>query len=125
MLRIAKRGFRAVWSARGGGLYACGFLITFLWLEVSTFAREVASADSIGSFITEQLFEFVIRFTVQSLENTVQAFLWPLPIIEWSPVWGGVFLGGLYVIFRQFLKKPLTDWLFGDDVESEGEGRDD
>ena len=105
--------------ARGGGLYACGFVLTFLWLEVSTLADEIADADSVSSFFTEQLFEFVLRFSVQSIQNTVQAFLWPVPIIQWSPLWGGAILGATYLLFSRFIKGPLTAWLFGDVPQNE------
>ncbi len=115
-----KRAFRAVWAARGGGLYACGFVLTFLWLEVTTFFSEVAAANSVGEFVTEQLFEFVIRFTVQSIQNTVAAFMWPLAIIQWSPAWGGLILGGMYVVFPRFIKPRLEGWLFDDEPEAQG-----
>lgn len=100
----------AIWSARGGGYYASGFVVTFLWLEFTTFVTEVVSAESVGSFLTSQLFEFVVRFTVQSLENTVTAFLWPLLIID---RWQGLGLFALllgYVVFRKYLKRRLETW---------------
>ena len=120
-----KRAFRAVWSARGGGLYACGFLITFLWLEIATFFGELAAANSVGEFVSGQLFEFVIRFTVQSLENTIYAFMWPLTIIRWSPAWGGLLLGGMYLVFAKFIKQRLESWLFDDDTETRGSRDED
>ena len=119
-----KRAFRAVWSARGGGLYACGFVLTFLWLEVTTFFSEVAAANSVGEFVSEQLFEFVIRFTVQSIQNTVSAFMWPVAIIQWSPAWGGLILGGMYLVFAKFIKQRLERWLFDDGPEAEGGAND-
>lgn len=120
-----KRASRAVWSARGGGLYACGFLVTFLWLEVTTFFGEIAAANSVGGFVSEQLFEFFIRFTVQSLANTVYALLWPLSVIQWSPVWGIAILAGMYIVFTTFLKQMLESWLFGDDPDVRGDQDED
>ena len=117
-----KRAFRAVWSARGGGLYACGFVLTFLWLEITTFFSEVAAANSVGEFVSEQLFEFVIRFTVQSIQNTVSAFIWPVAIIQWSPAWGGLILGGMYFVFAKFVKHRLEGWLFDGDPKARGGG---
>lgn len=119
LLELFRRGFRVVWKARGGGLYACGFFLVFVWLEIRTVIGEIAGANSIGEFLTEQLFEFFIRFTVQSIHNTVQAFLWPVHVIQWSPPWGFVALGAAYVLFANFLKAPLESWLFGDEPESE------
>ena len=31
---LVKRTLRALWNARGGGLYACGYVVTFAWLEI-------------------------------------------------------------------------------------------
>lgn len=121
LLQQIKRVFRVIWAARGGGLYACGFILTFLWLEISTFFGEIFAADSIGSFLSEQLLEFFFRFAVQSIQNTVRALLWPIPIIEWSPLWGAGILIGMYLVFAKFVKEPLERWLFGDDAESEGD----
>lgn len=114
LLNELKALARTIWKARGGGYYAAGFVVTFLWLEVTTFVREVAAADSVGSFVTEQLFEFVVRFTVQSIENTVMAFLWPVSVIErWQlPGLIAVVLG--YFVFRHFVKHRLERWFFAD-----------
>ena len=43
---ILKRWLRSLWNARGGGLYACGYLVTFLWLEVKTIAGELLASES-------------------------------------------------------------------------------
>ena len=118
-LDLVKRGFRAIWAARGGGLYACGFLVVFVWLEVKTFFGELFGADSVGSFVTEQLFEFVIRFTVQSISNTIEAFLWPVRIIQWNQPWGFVLLAAMYLVFANFLKKPIEAWLFDGSADAE------
>ena len=120
-----KRGFRTVWRARGGGLYACGFFIVFVGLEIRTFATEVMAADGIGSFFTEQLFEFIIRFSVQSIQNTVQAFIWPVHIIQLSPRWGWALLLAMYLVFSRFLKAPIETWLFGEEGSlKEGDSAD-
>ena len=116
-----KRLFRTLWGARGGGYYACGFAVTFIWLEVTTLLSEVAGATSIGSFLSEQLVEFIIRFSLQSIENTVQAFLWPVAIIQrWELVGiAGLYLG--YLLFRYVIKTPLTRWLFDDELSAADE----
>lgn len=110
-----KHLFRTVWGARGGGYYACGFAVTFLWLEFTTLLGEIAGARSIGSFFSEQLFEFIIRFSVQSIENTVQAFLWPVFVIDRWELMGIAALYVGYLLFRNVIKAPLTRWLFDDD----------
>ena len=117
--RVLKRFVRTVWNARGGGLYACGFVVTFLWLEATTLIGELVSSTSLASFFTDQLFEFIFRFTVQSLQNTIAAFIWPVWLIQLSPLWGGLLLAALYFVFPRYLKEPLTKWLFRDDEDRE------
>jgi hypothetical protein len=107
--------FRKVWDARGGGLYACGFVLTFVYLEVSTLFGEILAANGIVDFFTEQLFELLFRFFGESLKNMVLAFMWPLPIIQYSPPWGIAILAGVYVVFANLIKKPLEQWLFKDE----------
>ena len=38
---IVRRSFRRVWDARGGGLYAVGFVVTFVYLEVKMFIVDI------------------------------------------------------------------------------------
>jgi len=117
LLYLLKRSFRTVWDARGGGLYACGFLITFFWLEIRMFAVDILEADSVGGFFSEQLSELVFRYLGQSLQNTISAFIWPVHIIEIKPPYGAGILIGLYVLFARFLKAPLERWLIDGDVQ--------
>ena len=103
--------FGKVWSVRGGGLYAVGYALTFIYLEISTVAGEFIEADSIGSFLSEQLFEFIFRFAIDSLMNMIEALLWPVYFVQWQPPYGVIGLGLAYMLFATFLKKPITDWL--------------
>jgi len=118
-LRIFKRAFRKVWHARGGGLYACGFFLTFVWLEFSMFFGEIYEAESVGSFFSGQIFEFLFRFSVLSIQNTVKALMWPVHIIMLSPAVGGLIVGGMFLAFEYVIKEPLEEWLFGDDEDSD------
>lgn len=115
--RSFKRFVRGLWAARGGGMYACGFVVTFLWLEATTLVGEVASSGSFAAFLSDQVTDFLLRFTFQSLENTIYAFLWPLYLIQVSPAWGGATLGALWFIFPRYIKPHITRWLFDDDEE--------
>ncbi len=117
LLRVLKRSFHTVWNARGGGLYACGFVITFIWLEIRTVIAEFAAAEGIGAFLTGQLFEILIRVTVQSIQNTLMAFLWPLWLIERFELIGVAALVVLYFLFPRLIKEPLNRWLFNDGEE--------
>lgn len=110
-------GFRTVWRARGGGLYACGFFVTLIVLEVRTFADEVAQATGVGDFLTGQFVEILLRFSIESLVNTVRALGWPVFIVQISPPIGPLLLGAMFVLFPMTLKKPLERWLFPEGVD--------
>ena len=116
MLDKAQAWFRVwfgkVWSVRGGGLYAVGYALTFVYLEVRTVLVEFIEADSIGSFVSEQLGEFIFRFAIDSIMNMVEALMWPVFFVQWRPPFGAIGLGLAYMAFAIFLKKPITDWLF-------------
>ena len=113
--------FRKVWKARGGGLYACGFVLTFLYLEATMLIGEIMAATGVVSFFTEQLLELPLRFLTESLGNLIQAFIWPLPLLEFSPPWGIAILAVIYLVFANFIKKPLEQWLFKDDEDEKGQ----
>ena len=106
---------RATWNARGGGFYACGFVVTFLFLEVKLLFTELFTSTGAADFLIEQVFQLVLRFTVDSLVNTLLALIWPALVLSVSPVAGLVFLAVGYLIFTRFLKEPLTRILFSDD----------
>ena len=106
--------FRKVWKARGGGLYACGFVVTFVYLEATTLISEIMASTGAVDFLTEQLVELPFRFLGESLKNMVLAFMWPVPIVQYSPPWGIAILVAIYLIFANFIKKPLEQWLFDD-----------
>ena len=107
--------FRKVWKSRGGGLYALGFIVTFVYLEITTLIDEILSSEGVVDFFTAQLFEFMLRFATESIANMVHAFLWPVKVIEFSPIWGIGILVAMFLIFTYFIKKPLEKWLFHDD----------
>ena len=107
--------FRKVWKSRGGGLYALGFIVTFVYLEIRTLLDEVMSSDGVVDFFTAQLLEFMFRFATESIMNMVTAFLWPVKLIEFSPIWGIGILVAMFLVFTHFIKKPLEEWLFHDE----------
>jgi hypothetical protein len=112
LLSVIRRSFRTVWDARGGGLYACGYVLTFLWLEILMFADDIVSAESIGGFFGGQVFEIFFRYFGESLQNMISAFLWPVYVIRISPPWGLTTLIIMFAIFGRWLKQPLEHWLF-------------
>ena len=107
--------FRKVWKARGGGLYACGFVLTFVYLEASMLIGEIMAATGFVDFFTEQLVELPLRFLGESFKNMIQAFIWPVEIITYSPPWGIAILAAMYLLFTYLIKEPLEQWLFDDE----------
>ena len=109
-----RRWLVKVWKVRGGGLYATGFIVTYIYLEIATLIEELTEATSIGQFFQEQFVEFIMRFTVESLTNLIQAFMWPVHVIGLAPPWGAIALGLGFAGFQRFLSKPVERWLLGD-----------
>jgi hypothetical protein len=122
LLHFFRRSIRTLWDARGGGFYACGYVVTFIWLEIFMFIDDVFATESVGAFFGEQIFEMLFRFFGESFRNMIIAFVWPVFIIRFSPEWGVVILAVAYVVFAKLIKAPLAAWLFHDD-ESAGETR--
>lgn len=114
-----RRWFAKVWKLRGGGLYAVGYALTFVYLEVRMILGEFIEADSVVDFFTSQLFEFLFRFMVDSIENMIQAFIWPVYIVTWQQPIGAILLGVAYIVFAKFIKHHITAWLFPDGEEAE------
>lgn len=106
--------FRKVWKLRGGGLYACGFAITFIIYEIQSLADDVLG---IGALFSGQAIDFIISFIIDSFTNTIQAFMWPVHVVTFAPPWGAIGLGLAYLGFSSFLKKPIEGWLFDDEPE--------
>jgi hypothetical protein len=110
---------RKMYVARGGGFYACGFVITFVLLEARTLADDLFSSSGIGGFIGSQLLQWLFRFALDSLGNTLQALIWPVYVISWTPPVGVLVLAAAYFLFGKFLKEPLGRWLFGEQAMDE------
>ena len=111
--------FAKVWRLRGGGLYAVGWAATFVYLEVTTVLGEIAGADGVVDFFTNQIIEFLFRFLSDSIANMIQAFMWPVFIVSWQPPIGAIALGAAFVVFPTYIKPHITAWLFPDGEEAE------
>jgi hypothetical protein len=115
LLGVLRRSFRTVWDAKGGGLYAVGYVLTFIWLEITMFAGDIIAARSIGGFFGEQIFEMLFRFLGESLRNMIAALIWPVYVVQIAPPWGAITFGVAYVAFDRLFKKPIEAWLFHDE----------
>lgn len=115
LLNFIRRSFRSVWDARGGGLYACGYVLTFVWLEIKMFVGDILSAENIGDYFGGQVFELLFRYFGDSLRNMISAFMWPASVVEFQPPWGVAALVIMFAIFPRWIKPALERWLFDDD----------
>jgi hypothetical protein len=116
--------FRKVWTVRGGGLYAVGFAVTFVILELQEIVGDLASLGAVftgGGF--DAFIGVVIDFIVDSFMNTFYSLIWPVYVIQWRPPWGAIALGLAYAGFASILKKPITNWLFDGEPEPEPESK--
>jgi hypothetical protein len=120
LLDVVRRSFRTVWDARGGGLYAVGYVLTFLWLEMTMFVGDVMAAESIGGFLGEQIFEMIFRYLGESFQNMILALIWPAYVVTLAPPWGAMAFGLAYAAFDRLFRNPLEAWLLHGD-----ESRDD
>jgi hypothetical protein len=101
--------FRKVWKVRGGGLYACGFAITFIVLELGSLSDDVLG---IGALFTGQAIEFIVGFMIDSFKNTMYSFVWPVFVVQYAPPWGAIALGIAFFGFSTYLKPQIERWLF-------------
>ena len=109
--------FRKVWDVRGGGLYACGFALTFLALEIGSLFDDIAG---IGMVFEGQIVEFALGFVIDSFWNTITAFMWPAKVVAFQQPWGAISLGLAFILFPKFVKPRIERWLFDDEPESPG-----
>lgn len=103
--------FRKVWEVRGGGLYACGFALAFLYFEIGSLQEDIAQ---IGGIFNGQLISFLIDFIIDSFTNTIRAFGWPVYVVQTAPPLGAIGLGLAFALFPKYVKPRLTQWLFPD-----------
>ena len=107
--------FRKIWSVRGGGLYACGFAITFVILETGSIIEDV---KDVGLLFNGEIFAFFLNFIVDSFQNTWKAFAWPMYVVQFASPWGAIGLGVAFWLFPTYVKKHVEAWLFSDDESS-------
>jgi hypothetical protein len=118
LLESSKNGFRTwfrkVWKVRGGGLYACGFAVAFLVLEIGSLADDVLG---IGAVFNGQVLSFLIDFMFDSLMNTFYALVWPVYVVQWKAPLGAIALGVAFWLFPTYVKPHIEGWLFDDEAD--------
>ncbi len=66
-----------------------------------------------------EIIAFFLNFVVDSFRNTMQAFAWPVFIVQLAQPWGAIGLGLAYFLFPKYAKKHIEAWLFSDVEEEE------
>ncbi len=111
-----RRWFRQVWSVRGGGLYATGFALTFLYIEiVDIVTDDIPTLFSIN-LLSGELVGFIIEFFIDTFLNFVEALIWPIEVIAFAPPWGVVGLVVAWFVFDRFLTSRIEEWMERGDV---------
>ena len=68
-----------LWRKHGGGYYALLVIGTFLYLELSSLAGSIRSADSVRDFLVGE----VLSFAIESFFNGLAASFWPFMWYKW------------------------------------------
>ncbi|MFK7956322.1 MAG: hypothetical protein AB8B96_09520 [Lysobacterales bacterium] len=109
---LIRRWCRKIWKNRGGGLYAVGFAVTFVYLElVELITDDIPKFFSIN-LLSSDLVKFVVQFIVDTLWNTLLAFMWPATLIQWQWPIGIICLAAGFYLFPRVVQGPLERWMF-------------
>lgn len=74
-----RRHARHVWMSRGGGFYGFVAMVTFLWLEATQLAGDVAGLRN-ASLDVGWVIGWVVGNFIDAIMNLVSAAIWP---VEW------------------------------------------
>ena len=112
--------FRKVWDVRGGGLYAVGFAVTFIYLEFTEIVIEdIPQFIAMNSVFSSEIVGFGIEVLVDTMKNFVMALAWPAFVATFWPPVGAIALGVAFVLFPRYLKPYFERYLFGDQPPTE------
>jgi hypothetical protein len=85
-------------------------VIAFLVLEAGSLTSSVGNS-SVSGFVTAQAIQYVLRFSVESILNTVLALVWPIHLLTWLGGYGLIVLAAGYAIFELGVR-PLVEVAF-------------
>ncbi len=115
---LVRRWFRKIWTNRGGGLYATGFAITFVYLEIVELITDDIPKFFAINPLSSDLFTFAIEFIVDTFWNTIFAFMWPATLVQWQWPMGIIALVVGFYLFPRLVQGPLERWMFDDQPPS-------
>ena len=106
-----KRILGKLWATGGGGFYGCGYVLYFLYLEALLLVEDVGEAAGVFDFLAGQLVERIMRFAVDSLINSITAFLWPIKLVMDYRLWGiGILIVGS-MLYARYAHQRIVDFL--------------
>jgi hypothetical protein len=104
ILPLLRRWLVKIWASRGGGFYGLGYVLTFVALEIKSLSGDLISVSG----LVGQVVQYALKFSVESLLNSVSALLWPIHLFRWSGGFGVVVLAIGYVGFEGAIR-PLVE----------------
>jgi len=86
-------------------------------LEAGSFIEDF---KEIGLLLDGEVISFILNFIIDSFKNTLEAFLWPVSVLEYAPPYGAIALGLAFWLFPIYAKPRIERWLFdGEEIEKE------
>ena len=110
-----RRWFRKVWAVRGGGLYATGFAVVFLYLEVVEIVTDDLPTLFASNLLSSEIIGLIVDFIKDTVVNFVSALIWPVYVVTAAPPWGALGLAAAFVVFDRFLAARVEEWMNRDD----------
>ena len=97
-----------LWRSRGGGVYGLGYVVTFVALEVPATIVNFTEVVSGSASVAAAIFEWLLRFGLDTFLNMLWAFLWPVLLLREMRGWGVAALVVGFVVFEKLLR-PLVE----------------
>ncbi len=117
--------FRKIWKARGGGLYALGFAVTFLYLEINELITDdIPTLLGLGIFDLGAWIEFAVDLVLDIMKNTLFALIWPVFVIGWKSPLGLILLIIAFALFPKHVKPHIEQWLANSDAATDTSNED-
>jgi len=107
-----RRWCQRVWRSRGGGLYAVGFMISFIYFETIDILFDDVPKVFATNWVSAEAFDFAIEFFIDTFKNMLAAFLWPVFVIRWQAPIGIFVLAAMFYLFPRLVQKPVEHWIF-------------
>ena len=118
-----------LWVASSGtGFYGLMTAVRFAQLELAELLDVLASISGLGEQVKSWLWELIIGFSIDSVMNSIKAFLWPFQVIQEFgliragilvlPLWG-LYLSGAKAFPRVHAKLDKESKKNGGDAEDD------